>query len=100
MRYTMMAFLFCLISPIVNAQEIEGPILDLQKPLRCAKAEAVMQHFATVYEEKPIWVGKTVADTHITVLVNKQNRSFTIIEYNSGLACVLGSGSTSSNPDI
>lgn len=96
MRKTAMAFLFCLLSPIANAQEI----IDLQKPLKCSKAEAVMNYFSENFREVPLWVGKTNTGTHITLLVNKETRSWTMIEYDANIACVLGAGDTSSKPEI
>jgi hypothetical protein len=96
MHKTAMAFLFCLLSPIANAQEI----IDLQKPLKCSKAESVMNYFKDNYQEMPLWVGKTNTGTHITLLVNKEKRSWTMIEYDVSIACVLGAGDTSSKPEI
>ena len=99
MRCTTMAFLFCLISSIAHAQEI----IDLQKSLKCSDAQVVMNYFVDTHKETPVWVGKSVHNTHITLLVNKETRSWTMIEYDSRLACVLGAGedrSSSSKPEI
>ena len=93
-----MAFLFCLTSSIANAQEI----IDLNKQMKCSDAQSVMNYFVDIYKETPIWVGKTVHNTHITLLMNKKTRSWTIIEYDVRLACVLGAGEeqSGSSPDI
>ena len=88
MRSTTMAFLFCLISSIAHAQEI----IDLQKSLKCSDAQVVMNYFVDTHKETPVWVGKSVHNTHITLLVNKETRSWTMIEYDTRLACVLGAG--------
>jgi hypothetical protein len=98
MRSTTMAFLFCLISSIAHAQEI----IDLQKSLKCSDAQVVMNYFVDTHKETPVWVGKSVHNTHITLLVNKETRSWTMIEYDSRLACVLGAGEdrSSSSPEI
>lgn len=98
MRYKTMAFLFCLISSIVHAQQI----IDLQKPLKCSDAQIVMNYFVDTHKETPVWVGKSVHNTHITLLVNKETRSWTMIEYDTKLACVLGAGEdkSSSSPEI
>ena len=98
MRCTIMAFLFCLISSIAHAQQI----IDLQKPLKCSDAQVVMNYFVDTHKETPVWVGKSVHNTHITLLVNKETRSWTMIEYDTRLACVLGAGEdrSSSNPEI
>ena len=98
MRSTTMAFLFCLISSIAHAQEI----IDLQKSLKCSDAQSVMNYFVDTHKETPVWVGKSVHNTHITLLVNKETRSWTMIEYDTRLACVLGAGEdrSSSSPEI
>lgn len=96
MRYKIVAFLFCLISSIANAQEI----IDLSKPMKCSRAEDVMNFFTQKFQEAPLWVGKTTNGTHIVLLVNRETRTWTMVEYDSTLACVLGAGETSSKPEI
>ena len=98
MRSTTMAFLFCLISSIAHAQEI----IDLQKSLKCSDAQVVMNYFVDTHKETPVWVGKSVHNTHITLMMNKQTRSWTMIEYDTKIACVLGAGEekTGSSPEI
>jgi hypothetical protein len=95
MYRTVMAFLFCLLSPIANAQEV----IDLSKQLKCSDVQIVMNYFADTHKELPVWLGKTVHNTHIALLANKETRSWTMIEYDARLACVLGAGDekTSSN---
>ena len=88
MRNTTMAFLFCLISSIAHAQEI----IDLNKLLKCSDAQTVMNYFVDIHKETPVWVGKSVHNTHITLLMNQETRSWTMIEYDTRLACVLGAG--------
>lgn len=90
------ALLFCLTSSIANAQEV----IELTKGIKCSNADFVMRHFTEEYQETPIWVGKTGFNTHITLLVNKEKRSWTMIEYDARLACVIGAGDTSSDPNI
>lgn len=98
MRILIMAFLFCLTSSIANAQEI----IDLTKQMKCSDAQTVMNYFADTHKEAPVWVGRTVHNTHIALLANKETRSWTMIEYDTKLACVLGAGEekSSSDPNI
>ena len=83
---------FCLHS---NAQEL----VELQKPLKCSNADFVMSHFAKEYGELPVWVGKTDTNSHITLLANKEKKTWTVVEYTDTTACVLGSGNVGSNPN-
>jgi hypothetical protein len=98
MRNTAITLLFFLIGPIANAQEI----VDLTKPMKCSDAQTVMNYFVDNHKETPVWVGKSVHNTHIALLMNRETRSWTIIEYDVKLACVLGAGEdkTGSNPEI
>jgi hypothetical protein len=98
MKKVSVASLFCLISSIAHAQEI----IDLTKTMKCSDAQSVMNYFVDTHKETPIWVGKSVHNTHITLMMNKQTRSWTMIEYDTRIACVLGAGEdkSSSNPEI
>ena len=98
MRTILMAFLFCLTSSIANAQEI----MDLTKPMKCSDAQSVMNYFVDTHKETPVWVGKTVHNTQVTLLMNKETRSWTMIEYDTRIACVLGAGEdkSGSNPEF
>jgi hypothetical protein len=60
----------------------------------------VISYFSINFQETPLWVGNTTTGTHITLLVNKEKRSWTMIEYDASMACVLGAGDTSSKPEI
>jgi len=93
-----MAFLFCLVGSIAHAQEV----IDLNKPLKCSDAQTVIKYFVDTHKETPVWVGKSVHNTHITLLMNRETRSWTVIEYDTRLACVLGAGEdkSASNPEI
>lgn len=95
MRKTIIT-LALLFSTTTFAQEV----INLTKSIKCSNAESVMQYFTEQYKEMPVWVGKTTNGTHVTLLVNKEKRSWTLIEYDSKLACILGAGDATSNPDI
>ena len=94
-KLSIVAFLFCLTSSIANAQEI----IDLTKAMKCSDPQKVMNYFVDTHKETPVWVGKTVHNSHITLLMNKETRSWTIIEYDVKLACVLGAGEEKTGSD-
>lgn len=97
MRISVMAFLFCLTSTIANAQD---QIYDMTKPLKCSTVDNVFNYFKDNFQEKPIWVGKTTTGTYITLMSNKESKTWTLVEYDVKFACVLGAGETSSDPNI
>ena len=96
MRKLTMAFLFCLASSIAHAQEV----IELNKPMKCGNAEFVMNHFAQQYGEMPLWVGKEMSGSYITLLVNKEKKTWTMVQYDGGIACVLGAGQSGSSTEV
>lgn len=79
-----------------NAME-QSQIFTLNKPIRCAPAQAVFDEFASMFGETPLWVGKEESsNSYITLLSNKQTGSWTVIQYDSVTACILGSGKNGS----
>jgi len=97
MRKTILTLALLLTTTTFAQQPDE--IIDLVKPLKCSRAESVMNFFAEKFKEKPLWVGKTSTGTHIVLMVNKETKTWTLIEYDSRLACVIGAGETSSSTD-
>ena len=89
MRFTIVAFLFCLTSSIANAQQI----FEVSKPMKCADVHFLMQDLTEEYKEKLLWVGKTESDaSYIAIMQNKENGTWTVIQYDSKIGCVLGVG--------
>lgn len=97
MRKTITA-LALLLNTTTFAQQPDE-IIELVKPMKCSRAESVLNFFTDKFKEKPLWVGKTSTDTHVVLLVNKETKTWTLIEYDSRLACVLDAGETSSSTD-
>jgi hypothetical protein len=95
MRKLLFAFAL-LISGATGAQEV----IRLVKQLKCSDAQFVMNEFTQNYGESPVWVGKTDHNTHVTLLVNKDKKTWTMLEYDAKIACVLAVGEGGSNPDF
>ena len=67
--------------------------IEMTKLMKCSNAEFVLRHFLENYGEEPVWVGKDKStNTYITILKNKEKGTWTIVQYDSGVACVLGAG--------
>jgi len=67
--------------------------------LKCSNADFVIPHFAKEFGETPVWVGKSNTNSHLALLVNKEKKTWTVVEYTDTTACVLGSGNAGSNPN-
>ena len=82
------AFLFCLISNIVNA----GDAIELQKPVLCSDLKTVIE-FVTgpKFKEQPTWTGADDLGKYI-LTQNDKTGTWTLIQYSEGIACILGTG--------
>ena len=82
-----------LLSPLLASAE---PI-QINKPVTCENTLLIFQALVEQAGEKPIWVGKgDGADTSKTViLANEKTKSWTIVQFDKNMACVLGSGVSS-----
>lgn len=85
MRTLALAFLFCLISTIANAQ------IKLDKPVFCDSATAILQIIKDRYREIPVWVGSQSKGI-IMLTVNDATQSWTLLELYDEVACILSNG--------
>ena len=79
-----------LLAPLLASAE---PI-QINKPVTCENTLLIFQALLEQAGEKPIWVGKgDGTDTSKTViLANEKTKSWTIVQFDKNMACVLGSG--------
>ncbi len=63
----------------------------VEKPLVCDKATTVLLTLSTEYKEEPIWFGKT-EEFIVVMLLNKKTKTWSLVQYNSIIACVLETG--------
>jgi hypothetical protein len=70
----------------------------LRKPVVCDDTERVLRTMTEEFGETPQWRGATSEQGTTTVLtVNTRTGSWTLIEFNTVTACVIGSGENSSS---
>ena len=82
-------FLTSLLIGTVWAQPI-----TTKKEVYCDKTDTIISILkGKDFEEVPIWLGKSDENTpNYSLFVNTETRSWTIIQFNNNLACVLGAG--------
>jgi hypothetical protein len=82
-----------LLSPLLASAE---PI-QINKPVTCENTLLIFQALVEQAGEKPIWVGKGdgVDTSRTVVLANEKTKSWTIVQFDKNMACVLGSGVSS-----
>ena len=77
-----------LISSIAHAQ-----LTEYERKFTCGKTQFVISALTQNAQEKPIWVGsdpQTVTQTMI--LLNTRTLTWTVVQYDQTMACVLQSG--------
>ena len=78
---------------LVTAQSV-----TVQKPTECADTATLLRGLAgSDYKEKPIWWGIEPGATlsRYSLFVNDETKSWTLIQFDDKIACVLGTGEAS-----
>lgn len=72
-----------------------GQPMTTKKEVYCDKTEQMIKDLRSQdYQEEPIWLGKEKDSKapNYTLFVNPETKSWTIIQFNNDMACVLGAG--------
>jgi hypothetical protein len=88
---TTMALTFCLVSTFANAQ---NNVITLQKKIVCSSINDVVRVLMNEpSKELPIWNGlDSDKKARYSLFHNQKTNTFTIIEFNDKVACILGEG--------
>ena len=89
MQYLLLAVL-CLISSVASAQQM----YDTNRKVKCGDVKLLIESLSgEEYSEEPIWIGSSDdTNTKTAVMVNNKTLTWTIIQYDSKVACVLNIG--------
>lgn len=95
MNKKLMALIFCLVSTISNAQN--NNFKELNKTVSCGPFNDIVKILTSEqYKEMPIWSGLDVEEkTSYALFHNENTGTFTLIEFNKNIACILGEGTKS-----
>ena len=61
----------------------------------CAGTADVLKELMLEYKEQPIWVGRTDKGMNYGIFANIQGKSWTMIQYNEKISCIVLVGSES-----
>lgn len=89
-----MAFLFCLVSTIANAQNL---VKEMNKKVVCSDLNRIVSILAKApISELPTWSGQDGTEkTNYVIFHNEKTGSFTILQFDDKTACILGEGTKS-----
>jgi len=89
MRNLAVAFLLGLTILVAHAQ-----IFSVDKPILCSDLKTVIEVASGEYQEQPTWRGSDSTGKFI-MMSNSKTGTWTFIQYNDKIACVLGTGQNS-----
>jgi hypothetical protein len=72
--------------------------ITVQKPVECVDTATLLQGLiGSDYKEKPIWLGVESGASlpKYSLFVNEQTKTWTLIQFDEKIACVLGTGEAS-----
>lgn len=76
---------------LLPAVALAQPV-TVEKPVVCDRIEVVMTGLAEGdYKELPIWLGESDKSKY-TLFVNEKNKTWTIVQFDEKMACILGAG--------
>lgn len=85
MRKLLLSFL--LFPTIVSAKNA----VTVEKSVVCAETKFLMAEIIEKYDEKPVW-GSELIDSKIALFVNSKSKTWTIVQWNNDIACVIEVG--------
>jgi hypothetical protein len=86
MKHLTAAFLLGLTSLVAHAQTFKT-----DKPVVCSDLKTVIETVSGDYQEEPVWRGSS-GDSKFIMMANTKTGTWTFIQYNEKVACVLGTG--------
>ena len=84
-------------SALVFGQTVAQSV-NVQKSIECADTDTLLRGLSgSDYKENPIWLGiePGAAVSKYSLFVNEETKSWTLIQFNETIACVLGTGEAS-----
>ena len=92
MKKTAVAFLFCLNSTIAYAIQP----FTVNKPVFCTDVKSMIEFLSGEdYQEVPTWIGKDDSSKYV-LMSNEKHKTWTLVQFNDQVACVLGAGTDGS----
>lgn len=102
MRKMVALIMLCLVSNLAYPQSqpentMDDGVIIMEKPVKCGRAPLVLQILEEKYDEKQVWVGVDAqTKSNIALLMNRNRTTWTMIQYNNNIACILAAGTQSS----
>jgi hypothetical protein len=78
-----------LLLPLVSVAQT----VTIQKPVQCGETKIILGVLAKEFQEIPtLFLNSDTGDSKIGITVNHQTKSWTLLEFNTKVACILSTG--------
>lgn len=67
-------------------------VVTVQKPVECAETKLIMALIVKEFKEVPVLMLTTDSKSKIALTANHQTKSWTLLEFNTEIACILSTG--------
>ena len=91
-------FKWLLCSGVLLTGSLFAQTVTIEKPVECVDTETLFTTlFNSDYKENPIWLGIQPGATlsRYSLFMNQKTKTWTLIQFNEKIACVLGTGENS-----
>ena len=88
----------CLFFSVMLTSAVFAQPITIQKPVECVDTETLFRGLiGSDYNENPIWLGTQPGAglPKYTLFVNEKTKTWTLIQFNDKISCVLGTGEAS-----
>lgn len=65
--------------------------VTVEKKVVCDQADKMIEELTKKYKEKPLWFGDA-QNSQVVVLLNLESKTWTVLQFNDKVACILESG--------
>ena len=82
----------------IAVTQVIAQLVTVQKPLQCGDTKTVFEGLTDGdYKEKPVWWGIDLGTpvSRYSLFVNEKTKTWTLIQFDENIACVLGVGEAS-----
>jgi hypothetical protein len=95
MRNLIMAFLLSTTILIANAGKVTPTPIEVPFTVKCAETQSLLDYLVMEFGEKMVWIGKTInVESFIALYKNVDSGTWTMVQYDGRMACVIGAGET------
>lgn len=94
MRKLAVAFLLGLAALVVNAESKKSKPVRVEKPIYCLPIKTLLEDLKNKYQEEAMVIGSSewMPDVNMSLFINKETGTYTVIEFDDEAGCILSVG--------